>query len=71
MEIFSHIRSPKCSKARKDSKSVLGTKITPQVWDKPGCPVVKDLPSNAGDEVGSAPGQGQDPTCSGARALSL
>ena len=65
MEIFSHIRSPKCSKARKDSESVLGTKITTQVWDKPGGPVVKNLPSNAGDE-GSAPGQGQDPTCSGA-----
>ena len=36
---------------------MLGTKITTQVWDKPGGPVVKNSPSNAGDG-GSVPGQG-------------
>ena len=36
---------------------MLGTKITTQVWDEPGGPVVKNSPSNAADE-GSVPGQG-------------
>ena len=43
------------------SKYIVSSK--PKCWVFPGSPVVKILPSNAGD-VGSIPGQGnKDPTC--------
>ena len=43
---------------------LLGLIVRGESWDFPGHPVVRNLPSSAGD-VGSIPGWGTKPTCFG------